>query len=296
MGFVMGGGGSLGAVQVGMVSALQQHGILPEQITGTSVGALNGAVLAAHGENGPALLASMWKNLTRESVFPGSLVSAVLRLRRTRTHAVSAAALEALVLSTLDTGTFEGLDAPLAVLALDLSTGDEHVLDSGPLVPALLASAAIPGVFPAVRVSGRDLVDGGVVANVPVRHAAARGAGCLVLLDTTVPAPAGSGSPGIGDILARVAQIQFRAQLMAALPAVAARVPVVCLPAPGARRVDPTSFEQSAALSRDAHERTDAFLADLHVDGPGIYGEPFARYVAGAANAPATAVPVIGAS
>ena len=290
----MGGGGSRGAVQVGMVSALHEHHVVPDQITGTSVGALNGAVLAAHRDEGPALLASMWKDLTRDSVFPGSLLGAVLRLSRSRTHAVSSRALEALVLSTLDTDTFEGLGTPLAVVALDLATGDEHVLDSGPLVPALLASAAIPGVFPSVHVDGRDLVDGGVVANVPVRHAAARGAGSLVVLDATVPAPVVPGPPSIRNILARVAQVQLRAQLMAALPAVAAHVPVVCLPAPGPRRVDPTSFEETAVLSQDARERTDAFLAELHVDGPGIYGEPYGRYVAGSANAPAAGTPVLG--
>ncbi|WP_432492056.1 patatin-like phospholipase family protein [Kineococcus gypseus] len=237
----------------------------------------------------------MWEDLTRESVFPGSLVGALLRLRRSRTHALSPKALEALVLSTLDTDAFEGLDTPLAVVALDLLSGDERVLDSGPLVPALLASAAIPGVFPSVHVDGRDLVDGGLVAHVPVGQAAARGAGSLVLLDTTVPAPAAAGPASIGDVLARVALIQFRAQLRAALPAVAARIPVVCLPAPGARRVDPLSFDESAELTRDAHERTGAFLADLRVDGPGTYGEPYGRYVAGSANATATAVPVLGA-
>ena len=289
VGFVMGGGGSRGAVQVGMVSALRKHDIIPDQITGTSVGALNGAVLAAHHDDGPALLASMWKDLTRDSVFPGSLLGAVLRLRRSRTHAVSSKALEALVVSTLNADTFEGLGTPLAVLALDLASGDEHVLDAGPLLPALLASAAIPGVFPAVNIGGRDLVDGGVVANVPVRHAAARGAGSLVVLDATVPAPAVPGPLSVGNILARVAQVQLRAQLVAALPAVASHVPVVCLPAPGARRVDPTSFEESAVLAQDAYERADAFLARLHVDGPGIYGEPFTRYVAGSANAPAAA-------
>ncbi len=276
-----------------MVSALHEHHVRPDQITGTSVGALNGAVLAAHPDEGPALLASMWRDLTRDSVFPGSLLGAVLRLGRSRTHAVSSKALEALVLSTLNADTFEGLGTPLAVLALDLATGDEHVLDSGPLVPALLASAAIPGVFPAVHVGGRTLVDGGVVANVPVRHAAARGAGSLVVLDATVPAPVAPGGLSISSILARVAQVQLRAQLTAALPAVAARIPVVCLPAPGARRVNPTSFDETAALVHDARERADAFLAQLHVDGPGVYGEPFGRYVAGSANAPAA--PVLGA-
>ena len=127
------------------------------------------------------------------------------------------------------------------------------------------------------------------MANVPVRHAATRGAGSLVVLDATVPAPVVNGPLSVGNVLARVAQVQFRAQLMAALPPVAARVPVVCLPAPGARRVDPTSFDESAALVQDAHERTGAFLAGLRVDGPGIYGDPFSRYVAGAANAPAAA-------
>ena len=287
VGFVLGGGASLGAVQVGMLRALREHGVRPDMITGTSVGALNGAILAGHAETGLERLERTWSELDRHDVFPGNAISLMWRLGRSRTHAVESDGLAAMVHRALDVTTFEGLQIPLAVVAVDLATGREWVLDSGPLVSALLASAAIPGVYPSVTVQGHALVDGGVLANVPIRHAVDRGARSLVVLDTTVPAPLTAGEPRVGDVLARVNELQMRAQLQAALPAAAARLPLVYLPAPTPRRVSPMDFRQSAALVRDSYERSGTFLATLHIDGPGVYGDPYSRYVAGDPNAPA---------
>jgi len=285
IGFVLGGGASLGAVQVGMLRALADQGVQPDSVTGTSVGALNGAVLAADPRHGLDRLTAMWGQLQRSDVFPGNVLSLAWRLGRSRTHVVEATGLGSLVGRSLDVDAFEELAIPLAVVAVDLGSGREVRLESGPLLPALLASAAIPGLFPSVTVGGRRLVDGGVTANVPVGHALAGGARSLVVLDTTVPAPVTPGEPTVASLLARVNQIQLRAQLLASLPPVASRVPVVCLPAPGPRRVSPLGFDDSAVLIQDAFEQARSFLADLQVDGPGIYGDPFTRYLAGEANA-----------
>lgn len=290
VGFVLGGGASLGAVQVGMLQALRDAGVVPDQITGSSVGALNGAILAADARSGLDHLTRMWTDIERGDVFPGNVLTLAWRLGRSRTHAVEAAGLRHLLSGGLAVDgfvvdAFADLDTPLAVVAVDLGTGREYVLDSGALLPAVLASAAIPGVYPAVEIDGRPLVDGGVLANLPVRQALDRGARSLVLLDTTVPAPAVSGEPGVRDVLGRVSHLQLRAQLEAALPAAAREVPVVSLPAPPARRVSPFDFSASAALIADAADAAARFLGELAPDGPGVYGDPFTRYVDGEPNA-----------
>lgn len=289
IGFVLGGGASLGAVQVGMLRALAEGEIAPDHITATSVGALNGAMLAASAGGDLDPIVSMWSGLTRNDVFPGNLLDMLWRLGRSRTHAIEHAALQTMIERTLEVDQFDQLLIPLRVVALELLTGHEVILDSGALVPALLATTAIPGIFPAVEIDGRSLVDGGVVANVPVRHGLAAGAASLVVLDTTVPALAVDRSTPepseVSDVLARVTQIQYRAQLLASLPKVAQQVPVVYLPPPAPRVVSPLEFAQSTALIHDAYVAAKYFLQRLVVDGPGIYGAPYARYV-GHPNAP----------
>ena len=290
LGFVLGGGASLGAVQVGMLQALHDADIHPDMITGASVGALNGAVLAADAEHGVDRLADMWRHLQRQDVFPGHLIGLLWRLGRSRTHAVAATGMRSLLEGALRPRTFAELQIPLAVVALDVDSGDELVLDSGALVPALLASSAIPGVFAPVDIDGRSFVDGGVVANVPVHHAAARGARCLVVLDTVVPAPSVPARPTVATLVERITLLQFRAQLAGALPAVAGQIPVVHLPAPSPRLVSPVRFSDSAALIDDARAQSASFLADLRIDGPAVYGDPYSRYLVAGPNAAATAL------
>lgn len=122
----------------------------PDLVVGTSVGALNGAILAAHPADAAVRLDRTWREMNRREVFPGHLLGALWRLGRTRTHAVLTDGLQRLASRELDASSFAQLEVPLAAVALDLRTARRRVLDSGPLVPALLASAAIPGVFPPV--------------------------------------------------------------------------------------------------------------------------------------------------
>lgn len=287
VGFVLGGGGSLGAVQVGMLRALTKHSITPDGITGTSVGALNGAMLAGF-EDGLERLETAWVGIKQDDIFPDNLLEMIWRLGRSRTHAVENAPLRSMIEKTIAHERFEQLPIPLRVVTLDLLTGTEVVFKAGPLTPALLATAAIPGVFPAVNIDGQELVDGGIVSNVPVKQALAAGAASLVVLDTTVPADPDHLSKGRGarvrDVLARVTEIQFRAQLLASLPSVAAEVPVLYLPPPTPRTVSPVDFTQSDALIEDAYDVADRFLSSIVVDGAGIYGDPYTRYVVGRAN------------
>ena len=292
--FVLGGGASFGAVQVGMLAALDRAGIRPDMVVGTSVGALNGAMLAASPSDAVERLQETWTQLQRRDVLPANLLSVLWRLTQSATHVVESVGIEHVSARTLRARDFAELHLPFAAVTLDLGTGRARVLDNGPLLPALLASAAIPGLFPPVTVEGNVLVDGGAVANVPVTQALDRGAQSLVVLDCAVPSPDPS-TGNLGEIIARVTRIQQRIQVETALPDATAQVPVVYLAEPPARRAAPFDFDQTSALILDATVAASAQLAALQVDGPGLYGDPFARYgdsvetVAGQVAMPTTA-------
>ena len=170
--FVLSGGGNQGVSQVGMLRALLEHGIVPDVVIGTSAGALNGAAVAyAPNLTGVAQLAAVWEQLQTDHVFPGGKIHRAWNVVRRGTHLFANDGLAALIHHSSPARSFSDLEIPLRVIATDLDTGEEVVLARGPLKPALLASSALPGVFPIVVHGGRRLVDGGVVNNVPLWHA-----------------------------------------------------------------------------------------------------------------------------
>ena len=180
--FVFSGGASLGAVQVGMLQALAGAGIRPDLCVGSSVGALNAAWLAARPEGDLDDLARTWKRLRREDVFPASPMQVGLALLSRRQHLVPAGGLRALLQSELPLRRLEAAPLPLHVVTTDVTTGEEVVLTRGDAIQALLASCAIPGVFPPVRAGGRWLMDGGVADNAAISVAVAAGADVVYVL------------------------------------------------------------------------------------------------------------------
>ena len=170
--FVLSGGGNQGVSQVGMLRALLERGIQPDVVIGTSAGALNGAAVAyAPNLTGVAQLAAVWEQLRVDHVFPGGRLHRAWNVVRRGTHLFGNEGLAGVIHHSSPARSFSDLEVPLRVIATDLDTGEEVVLVRGPLKPALLASAALPGVFPIVVHDGRRLVDGGVVNNVPLWHA-----------------------------------------------------------------------------------------------------------------------------
>ena len=170
--FVLSGGGNQGVSQVGMLRALIERDIVPDVIVGTSAGALNGAAVAyAPNLTGVAQLEAVWTSLSANDIFPGGRLSRAWNVVRRGTHLFGREGLDTLVDRASPARSFNDLSVPLRVIATDLDTGEEVVLARGPLKPALLASAALPGVFPIVLHDGRRLVDGGVINNVPLWHA-----------------------------------------------------------------------------------------------------------------------------
>jgi len=183
--FVLSGGGSLGAVQVGMLLALADRHVTPDLLVGSSVGALNAAYVAGHpGHRGVEELARIWIRLHRSDVFPTD----VRRIARAITGHVNGIAdsrpLRHLVKTQLPFERIEDAPWPLAVVATEVTTGREVVLTEGATVDAVMASAALPGVFPPVEVDGHLLMDGGVVNNSPISVARSLGANRIYVLPT----------------------------------------------------------------------------------------------------------------
>lgn len=182
--FVLGGGGTRGAVEVGMLRALLEHGIVPDLVVGTSIGSINGALLAA--DPTPAVvdtLTQAWTSTRASKIFGDGFLTQAGRVLRSRTHLNSPAPLRALLETNLGTdATFEDLTVRLKVVAASIERASEHVFDAGPLVPAILASAAVPGLFPPANVNGEHYIDGGIVNSIPISHAVDAGATRIYVL------------------------------------------------------------------------------------------------------------------
>jgi NTE family protein len=171
--FVLGGGGMLGAAEVGMLGALIEAGIRPDLVVGNSVGAINGAVLAAN----PTIeqvqaLGALWRGIASENTFGGSLLGRLARLARSRTHIHSPEPLRRQLCVRLPS-TFEELEVPFQCVAASIERATARWFDAGALVPAILASCAVPGLLPPVQIDGEHHLDGGLVHSIPLGRAIA---------------------------------------------------------------------------------------------------------------------------
>jgi NTE family protein len=244
-------------------------------VAGTSVGSLNGAVVALDPKGAANRLSHLWVRLTRGDVFPGGLLAQARTLQRTKTHLFPNTGLAAVITHFLGTAiTFADLPLPFAAVAMDIATARPHVLREGPLLPALLASTAIPGIFPPVQFGSLQLYDGGLVSNVPMRQALAMGARSLVVLDCSFPGRMPDPPSTIAEVLLYTAMVTMRSQAVLEAPLVAADVPVIYLPGPEPHPVSPLDFRRTGTLIEGAYEAARSFLDDLDVTGPGLYGSP----------------------
>ena len=184
--FVLSGGGSLGAVQVGMLQALAARRIEPDLLVGTSAGALNAAFIGSHGMTDASLseLATIWTDLRRGDVFPLHLARLTAATLGLAPSLCPNDGLRRLVDRHLACDRLEDARVPVHVVATDVRSGKEVVLSEGDAVEAVLASAAVPAVLPPVHVAGRDLIDGGVADNSAISHAFGLGADVIYVLPT----------------------------------------------------------------------------------------------------------------
>ncbi|GGT33807.1 patatin-like phospholipase family protein [Streptomyces chromofuscus] len=264
---VVSAGGVLGAAHVGGGYALEERGFVPDMIIGSSVGALVGAIAAAHPAGAAPWLDGVWSRLRRREVYPlGYLPS--------RTSIFTDRGLRRLIARSGLPSRIEELAVPFTAVAMDLRTGAPVSLDHGDLESALLASAAIPGMLPPVDREGRTLVDGGVIAHVPVLAALRAGAASVVVLATgpensplrpTVP------RRRPGAIAARARLLLAHHRIERDLREVSGHIPTVVLPTGVEAWPAPWDFGHAQRLISTASRTAGHFLDGLRVSGPGLY-------------------------
>jgi len=221
--FVLGGGGLLGAYEVGMLQALVEAGVRPDLVVGSSVGAINGAVIASDPTAATVTrLREMWSALGTDAVFGGSLVGQVVTAARTRTHLHDHTALRRLVEAHAPVGLIEELPVPFQCVAASLERASAHWFTAGPITEAVLASASVPGLLPPLRIGAEHFLDGGLVDSIPVGRAVELGATEIYVLqvgrierELTVPRWPWE----VGMVAFEIARRSRYVEEMAALPA-----------------------------------------------------------------------------
>lgn len=246
--FVLAGGGSFGALQVGMLRALLEHGLVPDLIVGSSVGAINGAYLAgAATPAGIENLTRLWLQVRRQDIFGVGLLSAARFFLR-RDFLVSADGLRALIDQHLPYRRLEDARIPVHIIATDFLTGEAVVLSRGSAADAILASSAIPVAFAPVMVEGRYLVDGAVTSNTPVSIAARLGATRIIVLPTGFACALAHPPRGAIANALHALTLLIARQLVAELESLDAAIAFAVVPTPCPREGSPYDFSNAAAM------------------------------------------------
>ena len=267
--FVLGGGGHRGGYEVGMLKALTGAGIRPDLVLGTSIGAINGALFAASPDSdGVAGLEAAWRNLEFRDLFPGNLWDKARAAVQQRTHLHANDALREWLRDQLPVDLIEELSIPFQCVAARIEDSTEHWFESGPLVDAVLASSAVPGLLPPVLVDGMHHIDGGVVNSIPLSRAYELGATDIFVLhvghiDDDLEVPTRPWDVGVVAF-----EIARRHRFHSDLESVPAGVSVKVLPtgaSPG-RYNDPSKLRygdltDAQAQIAAAHAATSAMLA-----------------------------------
>jgi NTE family protein len=271
--FVFAGGGSFGAIQVGMMQALAAHGVVADIVVGSSVGAMNGAYYAGNPTlAGVERLAEIWRGLTREDVFPVSLRTLAGFLWR-RDFLISHDGLRKLVDDHLPYKNLEDAKIPVHIVTTDIVSGDAVVLSQGSAVEAIVASTSIPGAFAPVKHNGLYLADGAISSNTPIRTAIDKGATRLIILPTGYACaghapPAGAVANALHALTLLIAR-QMTTELEYLDPAIDySVVPPLC-PLVGS----PYDFSRTAEHIDRAIKSTGTWIADGGLEKSHIPGE-----------------------
>ncbi|TAM93638.1 MAG: patatin-like phospholipase family protein [Jatrophihabitans sp.] len=257
--FVLSGGGNLGAVQVGMLRALTEAGVTPDLLVGTSVGAINAGFVAAHGTGSAALqtLQRQWIGTRRHDIFPIDPARHLRAVTGSTASLFSNAGLRRIVQTHLAGVRLERTAIAVRVIATDLLSGLEAVLEHGDATTAILASTAIPGIYPPVVVGdGPPLVDGGLADNTAVSVAVQAGADRVIVLPTGFPC-ALSGAPRSAIAISLQALgIMIQQRLIQDMERMAARTKIATMPPLCPVKVSPLDFGQTGALIERAYRES----------------------------------------
>ena len=258
--FVLAGGGSLGAIQVGMLRELVAHGLKPDLVVGSSVGALNGAYFAGDPTaTGVARLENIWRSLRRQDVFPVT-VRRLVGMLFASPALVDSGSLRALIERHLPYQALESAAIPIHVMATDVLNGASVQLSSGPAVEAILASCAIPAAFPPVCIGKNYLVDGAIASNTPVMTSAELGATRIIVLPTgftcSLKAPPAT---ALGNAL-QALNLLIARQLVRDLEQLSGRVDVLTVPPLCPIAISPYDFSRAHELIERAAASTQQWL------------------------------------
>jgi NTE family protein len=269
--FVLSGGASLGAIQVGMLHALYERDISPDMIVGTSAGAINGAFIASRPQSVATAeaLAEVWRRVRRGQAFPVNPLTGLLGFLGARDHLVPDSGLRRLIARHLEHEALEEMPIPLHVVAVDVVSGEELRLSRGPVLDSVLASAAIPAVLPPVQWEDRTLMDGGVANNTPISHAVELGAERIYVLPTghacALEQPPGG---ALGMALHAISLLTHR-RLIEDIERHRADAQLVVLPPPCPLTIQPIDFSHADELIDRARDDAREFL-----DGGGEHRPP----------------------
>jgi NTE family protein len=260
--FVLSGGAGLGAIQVGMLRALYERDIRPDLIVGTSAGALNGAFIASRPQTVATAdeLASVWRSLHRGDVFPLNPLTGLLGFLGARDHLVPESGLKRLIERHTEVELIERTAIPLHVVAVDVITGEELRLSRGPLLDAVLGSAAIPGVLAPVEWGDLTLMDGGVANNTPISHAVELGAQRIFVLPTGHACALEESPRGALALALHAISLLTQRRLIADVEQQRKNAHLVVLPPPCPLRIQPIDFNHADELIAQALDDVRRFL------------------------------------
>jgi NTE family protein len=271
--FVFAGGGSLGAVQVGMMQSLAKHGIHADMVVGSSVGALNGAYYAGDPTlKGVLRLAEIWRGLTRRDVFPITWRTLFGFLRH-RDFLIPHDGIRKLIDDHMPYRNLEDAKLPVHIVTTDIISGDSVVLSEGSAAEAIVASTAIPGAFTPVHYRNLYLADGAISSNAPVKIAVRKGARRLIILPTghacaTDAPPVGALANALHALTLLIAR-QLVSELEGLDPAIHYFVVPPLCPLVGS----PYDFTRTAEHIERAVKSTDQWLSQGGLEESTIPGE-----------------------
>jgi len=265
--FVLTGGGSLGAVHAGMLRALYEQGIRPDLIVGASVGAVNGAFIASRPQTLATAdaLGDVWRGLVRSDIFPRDFVTGLLGFTGRHAHLVPNRGLRRLLRMNTQFENLEDSPIPFHVVATDAATGQDVALSTGNTVRAILASAAIPGVFPPIELEGRKLIDGGVSNYAPISHALDAGADTIYVLTSGTACGVTAPPRGAIPLLLHSMSFLVTRRLVVEMEHLRDHAVFVVLPPPCPMDVPPSDFTQGASLIERSYSTATTFLESVQV-------------------------------
>jgi NTE family protein len=267
--FVFAGGGSLGAVQAGMLRELMHAEVSADLVLGSSVGAMNAAYFAgaAHAA-GVNKLEEVWRGLRRHDVFPVTFRS-VLGFMGGADNLIDPSNLRKLIERNIPFPNLEDAPIPVHVVATNLG-GAAICLSSGPAVEALLASAAIPAAFPSVRIGEHYLIDGAVGCNTPILNAADLGATRIIVLPTGFACALHEPPKGAITRALHAITLLIAHQMVRDLRELGGKVDVFTVPNLCPLNVSPYDFSRADQLIEQAAEHTREWIEGGGLSRPEI--------------------------